>query len=184
MLFTDLLMFLAAIAAALLIRFTILEFSIVRGNSMRSTLHNGNVMFVSILTYHLRRPKRQEIVICHYPNRRVKKLPFLHQQFVKRVIGLPGETIEIVEGVVHINGEPLAEPYLSPAHNHRLRSYPPITLQDDQYFVIGDNRDNSNDSRAIGPLSENMIIGHVVCLLHPLRSLKNASSTFQQNVNG
>ena len=169
---TDFLILLAAIVAALFIRFTILEFSVVRGNSMRSTLHNGNVMFVSILTYHIRRPKRQEIVICHYPNRRVKKLPFLKQQFVKRVIGLPGETIEIIEGVVHINGEPLAEPYLSPAHNHRLRSYPPVTLSDRQYFVIGDNRDNSNDSRAIGPLDESAIIGHVCFLLHPLKRLK------------
>lgn len=169
---TDLALLVLAVMLVLLLRFFVLEFSIVRGNSMRSTLHNGNVMFVSILTYRLRPPKRQEIVICHYPHRRMKHLSFLKQQFVKRVIGLPGETIEIADGVVHINGEPLPEPYLNPAHNQRLRSYPPVALGGHQYFVMGDNRDNSNDSRAIGPLDQHMIVGHVCFLMHPLKTLK------------
>ncbi len=170
--FTDLVLFFLAIALALFLRVFVLEFSVVRGSSMRSTLHNGNVMFVSILTYRLRLPKRQEIVICHYPHRNMKHVPFLKQQFVKRVIGLPGETIEIVEGIVHINGEPLPEPYLNPAHNQRLRTYPPVVLGEHQYFVMGDNRDNSNDSRAIGPLDQHMIVGHVCFLIHPLRTLR------------
>ncbi len=170
--FTDLVLFFLAVALALFLRVFVLEFSVVRGSSMLSTLHNGNVMFVSILTYHLRLPQRQEIVICHYPHRRMKHVPFLKQQFVKRVIGLPGETIEIVEGIVHINGEPLPEPYLNPAHNQRLRTYPPVVLGEHQYFVIGDNRDNSNDSRAIGPLDQHMIVGHVCFLIHPLKALR------------
>ncbi len=170
--FTDLVLFFLAVVLALFLRFFVLEFSVVRGSSMLSTLHNGNVMFVSILTYHLRFPKRQEIVICHYPHRRMKHAPFLKQQFVKRIIGLPGETIEIVEGIVHINGEPLPEPYLNPAHNQRLQSHPPVVLGEHQYFIMGDNRDNSNDSRVIGPLDQHMIVGHVCFLMHPLRTLR------------
>ena len=101
--------------------------------------------------------------------RRCKWLP---QAFVKRVIGLPGDTIEIIEGVLHINGEPLDEPYLDPARCRFMDTRPPRTLGPDEYFVMGDNRDRSNDSRSVGPIRRRAIRGKVICVLFPFRRIR------------
>ena len=100
----------------------------------------------------------------------MKRLPFLPQAFVKRVIALPGDTLEWSEGVLLLNGEPLKEPYLDPARCRSLRTRPPRTLGPDEYYVLGDNRDASNDSRSVGPLRRRDIRGRVVAVLfRPLR---------------
>ena len=152
----------------LLARFFLIQLVIVKGRSMLPTLENRQVLLVSLLDYHIRAPRRHEIVICHYPGRRMKHIPLLQENFVKRVVGLPGETIEIVEGVVHIDGTPLEEPYLDEARRMYRGSRPPVTLGEDEYFVMGDNRPASNDSRRVGPLPQKMIVGHVRRVLLPL----------------
>lgn len=151
-------------------RLFLFEIAVVKGGSMRSTLENGEVLLVSRLAYRLGDPQRHDVVICHYPGRMMKRLPFIRQQFVKRVVGLPGDTVEIIDGVVHINGEALAEPYLDSTRCRFRTNRPPITLGADEYYVLGDNRDNSNDSRAIGPIKREMIVGRVERVLFPFRA--------------
>lgn len=171
-LLTDLILFAAVLALALAARAFLFEVAVVKGNSMRSTLQNGEVMLVSTLDYRLGDPQRHDVVICHYPGRQMKNLPFLQQQFVKRVVGLPGDTIEIIDSVIYVNGEALREDYLDPAHTRFRTNRPPITLGEDEYYVLGDNRDNSNDSRSIGPIKRGMIVGHVRRVLYPFRSAR------------
>lgn len=154
-------------ALALLIRLRVANVARISGQSMTPTLRHRDWALVWRLPYLFRAPRRQEVVICHYPGRRLRYCRWLPQAFVKRVIGLPGDVIEIAEGVVHINGEALPEKYLSPDRCRLPRSMPPRTLGPDEYFVMGDHRDRSNDSRSIGPLSRRAIRGRVVCVFWP-----------------
>ncbi len=164
-----------AVIAALLIRTFIFEPVKVDGSSMADTLHHEEMVFVTKFDYLFNEPKRHDVVICHYPGRTTKFLNLITmpQNFVKRLIGLPGDTIEIRydaqkgQKVFFINGEPLDEPYITPQRNSRLGLMEPITLGEDEYFVVGDNRDNSNDSRSIGPISRKAIIGHVRFVFFP-----------------
>ncbi len=169
---TDALICLAAAALALVLRCFVLSLAHIKGRSMLPTLENGDWAFVWRLPYLWGRPRRFDVVICHFPGRRLKRLPFLPQSFVKRVVGLPGETLEVIEGVLHINGQPMQEEFLSPANARFFRSRPPVTLGPDEYYVLGDNRDASNDSRRVGPLRRRAIVGRVVCLLWPLRRVR------------
>ena len=158
---------LTALAAALVLRLSVLNFARIRGSSMLPTLHDRDFALVWRLPYLFRRPRRGELVICHYPGRRIKRIPFLPQAFVKRVIGLPGDTVEWTEGVLLVNGVPLSEPYLDPDRCRSPRTRPPRTLGPDEYYVLGDNRDRSNDSRSVGPIRRSAIRGRVVCVLLP-----------------
>lgn len=160
----------AGLALALVLRLYVVNLARIKGRSMLPTLHDRDFALVWRLPYLLRAPRRGEVVICHYPGRKMKRLPFLPQAFVKRVIALPGDTVEWQEGVLLLNGEPLKEPYLDPARCRSLRTRPPRTLGPDEYYVLGDNRDASNDSRSVGPLRRRDIRGRVVAVLYrPLR---------------
>ena len=156
------------LAAALLVRMFVLEFVRVQGSSMRPALENKEVMLVTRLDYRLGDPKRFDVVICHYPGRYMDRRKWFRQCFVKRVVGLPGETIAIEEGVVVIDGLPLEEPFLEEKRRGR-RTMEPRTLGDGEYFVMGDNRVSSNDSRSIGPIGRRAIIGHARLVVWPIR---------------
>lgn len=158
--------FWAAILTAMILRLFVISFARIHGRSMLPTLHDRDIALVWRLPYCFRPPRRGEIVICHYPGRKMKRLPLLPQAFVKRVIGLPGDTVEWAEGELLLNGTPLAEPYLDPARCRFPRTRPPRILGRDEYYVLGDNRDSSNDSRSVGPLRRRAIRGRVVCLLY------------------
>lgn len=169
---SDALLFFVCLAAALCIRQFIACVAVVKGRSMLSTLHPRDVMLAVRPPLLYRHIRRGNIVLCSYPGRYWRNLRFVPQTFVKRVVGLPGETIEIADGVVLIDGNPLSEPYLDPAHCRFRRSMPPRTLGADEYFVMGDNRDNSNDSRSVGALRRSAIRACVVRVLFRLPSLK------------
>lgn len=152
---------LAIVAALLLCRRFVFMFALVKGRSMLSTLRDRDVLAVNRLVYHRRAPQRGEIVICRFPNRWLNRRLHLRQHFVKRVVAVPGDTIAMEDGVLLLNGEPVDEPYLDPLHTRFRRTMPERTMGPDAYFVMGDNRDGSHDSRSIGPLPRREIIGRV-----------------------
>lgn len=151
------------VVAALLIHQYLFTFARVDGISMLDTLHENNIMGVSRLHYRLNEPQRGEIITCNYPGEGSKL-------FVKRIIGLPGETIEIREGTVYIDGEPIAETYLTRVDD---QSMDPITLAKDEIFVMGDNRPVSRDSRAVGPLTLDEIYGRVLFVAFPFNEIRS-----------
>jgi len=178
----------AAVVIALPIRAFGFELVRVDGESMDDTLANGEIMFVTKYDYTSvwlslpwqdaeskenaarvtagGNPQRFDVVICRYPGRG-------DTNFVKRVVGLPGDTVEIRNGWLFINGEKVDEPYISDEYrNGRLNTYGPCTVPDGAYFVLGDHRNNSNDSRSQGPIPRNMIIGHARTVLYPFSEIR------------
>ena len=125
--------------------------------SMLPNLHEGEYVIVDKVSYAFRQPERGEIIVL--------KNPRLGQpDLIKRVIGLPGETIEVRDGQVYINSQPLTEPYIQqPMGNPQ----PLITLQAGEYFVMGDNRSNSEDSRRFGPRPIGDIVGRAWVIYWP-----------------
>ena len=132
------------------------------GISMEPRLHDGDQVILDKMTYHFQDPQRFEIVVFPGPEGR-KRL------YVKRVIGLPGEKVEISEGKVYINGEAIAFDYAKDHITLEGDMTEAVTLEKDEYFVMGDNRNNSQDSRypEIGPVKRNEIIGRVVFRIYP-----------------
>lgn len=159
-----------AVAAAFLIRTFLFEPIRVDGESMCDTLQNNEIMFVTKPEYLLGDPQFGDVVICKYPGRT--------ENFVKRVMGVPGDVIEIRSNTVYRNGEPLEEPYLTPERNDNGFSMESFTLGEDEYFVMGDNRDNSHDSRNYydyhtpAALTRDMIIGHVRYVVFPFGNIR------------
>ena len=174
---------LVAVVAALVIRSVIFEPVRVDGESMDDTLANGEIMFVSKFDYSSTwltlpwqdnakketaprftiggDPKRFDVVICRYPGRG-------DTNFVKRVVGLPGDKIQLVEGYLYVNDEKMEEPYINDEYRTgRLNSFGPYTVPEGKFFVMGDHRNNSNDSRSVGPIERSMIIGHVRQVVYP-----------------
>lgn len=120
----------------------------VRGQSMEPTLHNGQYLVVSKLAYWLRPPERGDIVVFHPPNN-------ASDDYIKRIVGLPGERVKIHDGAVLVDGAPIEESYVT-SHGAYSGSW---ELGPDEYFVLGDNRVNSSDSHMWGTLPEENIIG-------------------------
>ena len=155
----------AAVAIAFIVRTYLFEPIRVDGESMTDTLQNGELMFVTKPEYIWGSPARQDVIICRYPNRK--------EYFVKRLIALPGDTVEIKYdrensvNTVYVNGEAVDEPYLTKSRDDSDNSMNPVTLNDDEFFVMGDNRDNSNDSRYVGALHRSQIVGHVRLVFYP-----------------
>lgn len=160
----ELLEWIVTIAAALAIAFVIRTFLFepvrVEGGSMSNTLLDGEIMFVTKPEYLSGDPERFDVVICHYPDRG-------NTNFVKRVVGLPGDTVEIKDGYLYVNDVKYEEDYLTFRPNYTMSAY---TVPEGEYFVLGDNRSNSNDSHIIGPITRDMIIGHVRQVIWPLDS--------------
>lgn len=140
----------------LLIRTVVQNFR-VDGASMEPNFHHGQFLLINKLAYRLGEPQRGDVIVFRYPRDPSR-------DFIKRVIGLPGETVEVVEGEVFINGQPL--PPL-PNIPQAFYSSPPVTLGPDEVFVMGDNRPNSSDSHTWGPLPLDLVIGKVVLSYWP-----------------
>ncbi len=139
---------------------------IVSGSSMDPTFAHGEYLIVDELTYRLEEPKRGDVIIFRFPQKRT-------QFFIKRIIGLPGETIEIRDGTVYVKNEAaphgfaLDEPYLADGTAGSFA----VTLGEGEYFVLGDNRSASFDSRSWGTLERKFIVGRALLRLFPLPSL-------------
>ena len=152
-----------AVVIALSLRFFVFEFIRVDGQSMEPTLHDQEYVFMQKVTYYFKNPEYGDIVICKFPNR--------SETFVKRVVGVEGDTIRISDGILYINGEPNFDHYdKDKGIDHDMLE---ITVMPDHVFVMGDNRDHSMDSSnsSVGTLSLDMILGRAEFVLWPLSNM-------------
>jgi signal peptidase I len=150
----------SAIIIAAFIMIFIARAYTVNGDSMLPTLHHGERLLVDKISYRFVEPSRGEIIVFKNPSNP-------SEQFVKRVIGLPGDKVAIIQGVVYINDQPIEEDYtLAPA---RI-GFAPQIVPEGTYFVLGDNRNNSEDSRfsRVGFLPRELIIGRAIWRYWPL----------------
>lgn len=138
----------------------------VEGSSMETTLHNGDNLLVDKLSYRFHAPQRYDIVVFPY---RWEK----HVYYIKRIIGLPGETVQVKDGIVYIDGEPLAETYGNEPMQDGGIAAQPLTLGEDEYFLLGDNRNHSKDSRneLVGPVHRKELAGKAFVRIWPLDSI-------------
>jgi signal peptidase I len=139
----------------------------VLGSSMVPTLQNNDLLVASKISYKLHQPQRGDIIIFKPPNDDVR-------DFIKRVIAVPGDRLRIDHGVVYINGEVLHEPYL-PEPWTVNNTWPPdgrdVIIPPDHYFVMGDNRNHSSDSRSFGYIDASSILGKAEVRIWPLQEV-------------
>jgi len=120
------------------------------GDSMMPNFHEGQYLVVNKLAYRLHPPQRGDVIVFRPPTNPKK-------DYIKRIIGLPGETVEVREGYVYVDGRRLEEPYIGQINPHS--SWGPSVVGQDEYFVLGDSRSNSSDSRSWGMLPGSNVIG-------------------------
>jgi len=163
--FEWIMVFVVAAAMAFVVRTFIFEPVRVDGASMMDTLVDGEYMIATKFDYLFGDPERFDVVICNYPN----TSDGMYR--VKRVIGMPGETLELVAGELYINGEHVEQNF---EMTENAAYFGPFTVPEDHYFVIGDNRNNSKDSRSImvGPLKRSEIKGHVRAVVFPFGDMR------------
>jgi len=125
---------------------------VVEGSSMEPNFHSDEFVIVSRLAYIVGDPERGDVIVFHFDEEQKR-------DFIKRIVGLPGETVEMIEGRVYVNGVLLDEPYIAEHCRPSQCSDDSWTLEDDQYFVLGDNRNSSQDSHDFGPIRRKQIIG-------------------------
>lgn len=135
----------------------------VKGESMKNTLQNGDLMIVTKYDYILGDPERFDVVICHFPGEGDKK-------FVKRIVGMPGDTVAIRNGIVFVNNKPLDEAYIDYLPNYAMLE---TTIEEGHYFVLGDNRASSMDSHIVGQLIRDQILGHVQQVIWPFDTYRS-----------
>lgn len=131
----------------------------VDGYSMEPTLHNGEFVIVNRLAYRFGEPSRGDVIVFLYP-----RDP--NQEYIKRVIGLPGDRVRVSGGRVYVNDEPLAEPYIAAAPRYQSE----WTVPEGNLFVLGDNRNNSSDSHNWGPVPFDNVIGKALFVYWPPNS--------------
>ena len=158
-----------ALAAALFINFFVIVNSTVPSGSMEKTIMTNSRMIGIRVSYLFEKPDRGDIIVFHYPDDP-------KQIFVKRIIGLPGETVEMIDGITYIDGEAMEEDYINPDYWDRPiegKNYNcgPFTVPADHYFVMGDNRGNSHDSRFWNNhfVSRKAIMGKAVYCYWPVK---------------
>lgn len=149
----------AAVLTTFILLFVARSF-VVDGSSMYPALENRQRLLVEVISYRFREPKRGEIIVFNQGD---------HRRLIKRVIGLPDDMVEIRDRVVYINGSPLDEGFIA---ENAYSDYGPIFIPEDHYFVLGDNRNNSDDSRgSVGFLARDLIIGRAIARFWPITKL-------------
>ncbi|ACV62086.1 signal peptidase I [Desulfofarcimen acetoxidans DSM 771] len=153
-----------AVLLAAIIRIFILEPFYIPSGSMIPTLMINDRIIVSKFNYYFTEPKRGDVVVFKYPLDQ-------EERFVKRLIGFSGETIEIKNSKLYINGKETQENYLPP-DLHMIGDFGPYQVPADSYFMMGDNRNNSKDSREWGKMPKDLMIGKAIFVYWPLNHLK------------
>jgi len=153
-----------ALLLALLIRLLIAEPRFIPSDSMVPTLAVGDRLVVEKVSYRLHPPQFGDIIVFDPPPQ-LQEYGFTKDQaFIKRVIGLPGQTVKVTGGKVYVNDRPLTEPYIAAPPDYTL---PPVKVPPGQLFVMGDNRPNSNDSHVWGFLPQHNVIGRACFRFYP-----------------
>ena len=169
-----------AVVISLLIRGFVFETVVVDGSSMENTLQSGDRLILYTLGYYFTPPKRGDIVVLQVREGMLKFIPFLEEfplfkkaipdlteiDYIKRVVGVPGDTIEFIDGKVYVNGDPMREPY---SNGETFAGMSKITVEENTVFVMGDNRKNSRDSRELGLVPYNRIKGKAIFRIWPLK---------------
>ena len=155
--------FACLLAAVFLSNTFVIQRTMVSGESMYPYLHDKDQLMMDKLSYRFHDPERFDIVV--FPVVRDGK----EEYYIKRIIGMPGETVQIKEGYIYIDGEQLEENYGAEAMMDAGRAAQEITLGDDEYFVLGDNRNKSDDSRYdnVGNLKRDKIVGRAWVRIWP-----------------
>jgi signal peptidase I len=153
-----------------LVLYVVIQYAVqtvhVLGSSMYPTLHDNDLLVASKISYKLHNPQRGDIIVFKPPDE-------ASRDFIKRIIALPGERLRIVNSVVYINGQVLHEPYLPEKWTYN-NNWPPTgqeqIIPPDEYFVMGDNRNHSSDSRTFGPIALDAILGKAEVRIWPLNT--------------
>lgn len=166
----ELLSMLAYMAVVLGLTFLVITFvgqrTYVSGESMKNTLEDGDNLIVDKITYRFSEPKRYDIIV----------FPFQYEEdtyYIKRIIGMPGETVQILDGKIYVDEEALNESYGREVMTSGGIAETPVTLGENEYFVLGDNRNASSDSRdpSVGVIHRDKIIGRAWLRIWPLSEL-------------
>jgi signal peptidase I len=174
---------LVAFVLALLIKTFLVQAFYIPSGSMEDTLTRGDRVLVNRVVYRLHPPRRGDVIVFSDPNADAERgaasafwhwlvsgfgLPSGEEDFIKRVIGLPDETVEIKDCVVYVDGTALREPYVNRANNEVQCAYGPVRVPKDSLLVLGDNRDHSGDSRfGLGFIPLDKVIGRAFVVLWP-----------------
>ena len=166
-----------ALGAALLVRVYVLQQFYISGPSMETTLYGNNRVLVNKLSYRLHGISRGDVVV--FDRVTTSDGAVSHDDLIKRVIALPGDTIEIKNCVVIVNSKPTVEPYLDkdvlglidPINRCRVANMPVQTIPKKKVFVMGDNRPESFDSRSFGPISESLVVGRAFAIVWPFNRI-------------
>jgi len=149
-----------AVVLAVLIHTFLFAVVIVSGPSMEPTLHDGERLIMNKIVYLFHEPERGDVVVFHATEA---------DDYIKRVIGIAGDTIEFRNNHLFLNGKPVEEPYLTNAYT---KDFGPVTVPEGTIFVMGDNRINSKDSREIGAVPLDKVVGRVKLLIWPIHHLR------------
>jgi len=151
----------AGVIAFIIITF-IGQVTVVRGASMEPTLHNNERLIANKISYRFESPKRSEIIIFKPPLE-------IKRNYIKRIIGIPGDKIEIIKGEIYLNDNKLEDNYV------KYKSYediPALVVPENSFFVLGDNRSNSSDSRYWGFVSRKNVVGKAWLVFWPLNKIR------------
>lgn len=152
-----------AVVVMFLIHYFVVTIFMVDGVSMEPNFHTGQIVMVNKLAYLTSSPKRGDVVVLRFPG------DPKNSRYVKRIIGLPGETIIIKDGKIYIGGKTLRELYLPKGTYVDAENYKSITLAAKEYFVLGDNREASSDGRIWGPTRQEDLIGVTRLVVFPFK---------------
>ncbi len=145
---------------ALILRFFVFNITLVDGKSMFPTLDDGDRLITEKISLNWREVKRGDILVIHAPDK-------VNQNYIKRVVAVAGDRIELIDGKVYLNGEVLNEKYVVDNPTHPYRNISSWDIEEGQVFVMGDNRGASNDSRSFGPIDVNQVMGVSIFRLFP-----------------